>query len=70
MPGTSLAMGNTKAENVVKSGADVLVSNDVSCLMHIGGILQRNPATKHIRTMHIADVLTAGWQENGNKLTE
>ncbi len=57
MPGTSLAMGKTKAENIVKSGADVVVSNDISCLMHIGGILQRNPATQHIRTMHIADVL-------------
>jgi L-lactate dehydrogenase complex protein LldE len=63
MPGTSLAMGKTKAENVVKSGAEVLVSNDVSCLMHIGGILQRDPAAKHIRTMHSADVLTAGWED-------
>jgi len=60
MPGTSLAMGRTKAENVVKSGADVLVSPDISCLMHLGGILQRDPATRHIRTMHIAEVLTAG----------
>jgi L-lactate dehydrogenase complex protein LldE len=57
MPGTSLAMGCTKKENIVKSGADVVVSADISCLMHIGGILQRDPATKHIRTMHIAEVL-------------
>lgn len=57
MPGTSLAMGCTKKENIVKSGADVVVSADISCLMHIGGILGRDPATKHIRTMHIAEVL-------------
>jgi L-lactate dehydrogenase complex protein LldE len=57
MPGTSLAMGCTKKENIVKSGADVVVSADISCLMHIGGILRRDPATKHIRTMHIAEVL-------------
>jgi L-lactate dehydrogenase complex protein LldE len=62
MPGTSLAMGKTKVENIVKSGADVVTSNDISCLMHIGGILQKNPATQHIRHMHIAEVLTAGWE--------
>ena len=59
MPGTSLAMGRTKVENIVRSGADVVVSNDISCLMHIGGMLRRNPATRHIRTMHIAEVLVA-----------
>ena len=59
MPGTSLAMGQTKVENIVRSGADVLVSPDISCLMHIGGILQRDPATRHIETKHIAEVLVA-----------
>ena len=61
MPGTSLAMGGTKVENIVRSGAEVVVSNDISCLMHIGGMLQRNPDTRHIRCMHIAEVLVAGW---------
>ena len=59
MPGTSLAMGRTKAANVVRSGAEVLVSPDISCLMHLGGILRRDPAMRHIRTMHIAEVLVA-----------
>ncbi|MGQ9575691.1 MAG: (Fe-S)-binding protein [Thermoguttaceae bacterium] len=59
MPGMSLAMGKTKAENVVRSGAEVVVSPDISCLMHLGGILRRNPATRHIRTLHIAEVLAA-----------
>ena len=59
MPGTSLAMGQTKAENIVRSGAEVVVSPDISCLMHVGGILRRNPATRHIRTLHIAEVLVA-----------
>jgi L-lactate dehydrogenase complex protein LldE len=57
MPGTSLAMGRTKVENIVKSGATVVVSPDISCLMHIGGILRRDPGTQSIRTMHIAEVL-------------
>lgn len=60
MPGLSLAMGHTKVANIVRSGAEVVVSNDISCLMHVGGILQREAATRHIRTMHIAEVLTAG----------
>jgi len=59
MPELSLAMGRTKVENIVKSGADVVVSPDISCLMHIGGILRRDPATRHIRTMHIAELLVA-----------
>ncbi|MFZ5829559.1 MAG: heterodisulfide reductase-related iron-sulfur binding cluster, partial [Planctomycetota bacterium] len=60
MAGTSLAMGRTKAENIVKSGADVVTSIDISCLMHVGGILQRNSETRHIRTLHIAEILAAG----------
>ena len=60
MPGTSLAMGRTKARNVLASGADVLVSPDISCLMHVDGIMQRDPAMKRIRSMHLAEVLVAG----------
>jgi L-lactate dehydrogenase complex protein LldE len=57
MPGTSLAMGRTKAQNIIASGAEALVSPDISCLMHIGGILRRTPAGAKIRTLHIAEVL-------------
>jgi len=60
MPGTSLAMGTTKVENIRRSGAEVVVSPDISCLMHVGGILRRNPETRHIRTMHIAEILATG----------
>ena len=60
MPGTSLAMGETKVQNVLRSGADVLVSPDISCLMHIDGILRRKPEGKHIRSMHIAELLVSG----------
>jgi L-lactate dehydrogenase complex protein LldE len=60
MPGMSLAMGGTKVQNVVRSGAEVVVSNDISCMMHVGGLLRRDPATRHIQTMHIAEVLVSG----------
>ena len=62
MPGTSLAMGRTKVDNIVKSGADVVTSVDISCLMHVGGILRRDPSTKHIRAMHIAELLVSNEQ--------
>ncbi len=62
MAGTSLAMGRTKVQNIVRSEAEVVVSPDVSCLMHIGGMLRRNPETKHIQIKHIAEVLDAGVQ--------
>ena len=64
MPGTSLAMGRTKAEHILNSGAEVVCSVDISCLMHVYGIMQRDPRMSHIRAMHIAEVLTA--QDNGN----
>jgi L-lactate dehydrogenase complex protein LldE len=63
MPGTSLAMGRIKAENISKTGADVVCSADISCLMHVSGIMRRDPAMKHIRAMHIAEVLAA--RKNG-----
>jgi len=60
MAGLSLSMGQTKVENIVRSGADVVASPDASCLMHIGGMLQRNSDTKHIQVKHIAEILDAG----------
>jgi len=63
MPGTSIAMGQTKVKNIVASGAEVVTSCDVSCLMHIGGILRREPTTRHIRAVHIAEILAS--RENG-----
>ena len=45
------------------NGFDVVCSVDISCLMHVHGIMQRDPAMKHIRAMHIAEVLAA--KDNG-----
>jgi len=59
MPGTSIAMGQTKVENIIRCGAEVVVSPDISCLMHVEGILRRHPRGRHVRCMHIAELLTA-----------
>ena len=54
---TSVAMGSDKARHVRESGAEVLVAGDSSCLMHIGGLLERQRAG--VRVMHLAEVLAA-----------
>jgi L-lactate dehydrogenase complex protein LldE len=51
----SCAMLDAKLESIERSGADVVVATDVSCLMHIGGGLHRRGS--RVRTRHIAEVL-------------
>ena len=51
----SSAMLDAKLEAIDRSGADVVVATDVSCLMHIGGGLHRRAS--RVRTRHIAEVL-------------
>jgi L-lactate dehydrogenase complex protein LldE len=52
---TSIAMLTDKMRTILDTGAEVCVSADNSCLMHIGGALSRQRAG--VRTMHIAEVL-------------
>ncbi|MEI6817537.1 MAG: (Fe-S)-binding protein [Bacteroidota bacterium] len=55
----AVAMADNKVENAMATGADILISSDMSCLMHIEGFLkkQKNP----MKVMHLADVLASGW---------
>jgi L-lactate dehydrogenase complex protein LldE len=52
---TSLAMGTDKIRNVTETGAEVLTAADMSCLMHLGGMLSR--AGSPVRVMHLAEIL-------------
>ena len=54
-PHISGAMGELKLEHVLAARPDVLVSADMSCLMHLGGIAEKQG--KPIRTMHFAQIL-------------
>ncbi|KAJ1684582.1 hypothetical protein LUZ63_020337 [Rhynchospora breviuscula] len=54
---TSVAMGSDKVRHVRSTGAEVLVAGDSSCLMHLGGLMERQRAG--VRTMHLAEVLAA-----------
>jgi len=55
----SIAMGNQKINNAAQTGASVLISTDMSCLMHIDGCAKHEG--KEMRMMHLADVLASGW---------
>jgi L-lactate dehydrogenase complex protein LldE len=55
----SVAMGEQKVENALATGADYLISTDLSCLMHQQGYI--NQKGYHLTTMHLADVLVSGW---------
>jgi L-lactate dehydrogenase complex protein LldE len=55
----SLGMGEQKVHNASDSGADYLISTDLSCLMHLDGYIRKHGQS--IKIMHIADVLASGW---------
>lgn len=57
--GISVAMGEQKVQNIVKTNADYLISTDLSCLMHIGGVMEKMDLP--IKSLHLADVLASGY---------
>ena len=54
-PNISAAMGDLKLEHIRAAKPDVLVSVDMSCMMHLGGLAKEEG--KPIKTMHVAQVL-------------
>jgi L-lactate dehydrogenase complex protein LldE len=52
-------MGDQKVQNISNTGAEIVISTDLSCLMHIDGIINKKGLP--IRTMHLADVLASGY---------
>jgi L-lactate dehydrogenase complex protein LldE len=55
----SVGMADQKVQNGLDTGAEFIVSTDQSCLMHLDGFIQHAHAP--IKTIHLADVLAAGW---------
>ncbi len=55
----SVAMAQQKVEHALATGADYLVSTDVSCLMHLEAYIKKEKLP--LRCLHIADVLASGW---------
>ncbi len=57
-PMISTAMGEVKCASAAETGAEYIVSNDSSCLMHLQGLMDREGAGKQ-RTIHLAEILNA-----------
>jgi L-lactate dehydrogenase complex protein LldE len=55
----SVGMAQTKVQSALETGAQYMISTDVSCLMHLQGYIDKNKLP--MQTLHIADVLASGW---------
>lgn len=53
----SIAMADQKVNNALRTGADYIISTDLSCLMHLDGYIRYKQHP--IKAMHIADVLAS-----------
>lgn len=51
----SVAMGESKVDNISMTGAEFVTAIDPSCLMHVQGVLDRKQAKA--RTIHLASIL-------------
>jgi len=58
-PELSINMGDQKLKSIMSLGAEVIISNDYGCLMHLDGLIKKKELP--IRIMHLADVLASGW---------
>jgi L-lactate dehydrogenase complex protein LldE len=54
-PMISTAMGEVKCDLAAETGAEYIVSNDSSCLMHIQGLIDRQGGK--LKTAHLAEIL-------------
>lgn len=55
----SVAMADQKVKHALDVNANVIISTDMSCLMHLQGFIEKKELP--ITTMHLADVLASGW---------
>ena len=53
----SVKMGKDRVTDHTKHGAEYITSSDLSCLMHLEGILHRNKSK--VKVIHIAEILNA-----------
>jgi L-lactate dehydrogenase complex protein LldE len=56
----SAGMADQKITNALATGAEYIISTDLSCLMQLEGFIQNKKLP--LKTMHLADVLANGWE--------
>lgn len=54
-PHVSASMGRLKLDNVLAQKPDYLISGDMSCMMHLGGLAEKEG--RPVQTRHIAQIL-------------
>jgi L-lactate dehydrogenase complex protein LldE len=64
----SVRMGIDRVDDHVKNGTEVLTGGDMSCLMHLEGVIRRRQLP--IKVMHIAEILNAEVPSRGVPSTE
>lgn len=55
----AVGMANHKIKNALNTGAEYIVSTDMSCLMHQRSFIEKQGLP--IKVIHIADILASGW---------
>jgi len=55
----SIGMADQKVHHALDTGAEYIISTDMSCLMQLNGFIKTKGFP--LKTMHIADVLANGW---------
>jgi L-lactate dehydrogenase complex protein LldE len=58
----SIAMADQKIDHAMATGADYIISTDMSCLMHLDARIRERELP--LRSLHIAQVLASGWEWN------
>ena len=56
----SIGMADQKINNALATGAEYIISTDLSCLMQLEGYIKNKQLP--LKTMHVADVLASGWE--------
>ncbi|WP_242155841.1 (Fe-S)-binding protein [Aestuariivivens sediminis] len=54
----SIKMGKDKIKDHLNNGVEIITATDMSCLMHLEGLIMRNK--QPIKVMHIAEILNSG----------
>jgi L-lactate dehydrogenase complex protein LldE len=55
----AVGMDSDKVKNAMETGAQYLISTDLSCLLHLDSYIKKH--NLNLKTMHLADVLASGW---------
>lgn len=56
----AVTLAAQKVDQILKTGAEYIISTDMGCLMHLEGYVKKNDIP--LRIMHLADVLAQGYE--------